>query len=140
MKKSVLGFVALGIAAICAPVWGHHGNAAYDEGKVVVLKSATVTKFAWANPHSIISFDAKGDEGKVEHWNAELGSPSALTNLGWTKSTLRPGDTITIYIHQAKTGNAVGRIDHIVLTDGSSLRDSAGGGDRGDYRRGGSEN
>jgi hypothetical protein len=127
------------MAAVCAPVWAHHGNAAYDESKVVVLKDATVTKFAWANPHSIISFDAKDDKGKLEHWNAELGSPSALTNLGWTKSSVRPGDVIAVYIHQAKTGNPVGRIDHIVLGDGSSLRDSSGGGDRGDYKRGGSE-
>src|SRR5690242_2478989 len=136
MKKAVVGFVALSMAAVCAPVLAHHGNAAYDESKLVVLKDATVTKFAWANPHSIITFDTKDDKGKVEHWAAELGSPSALTNLGWTKSSLRPGDTIAVYIHQAKTGNPVGRIDHIVLEDGSSLRDSAGGGARGDYKRG----
>lgn len=139
MKKSLVGFVAVSVAALCAPAFAHHGNAAYDESKVVVLKAATVTKFAWANPHSIISFDAKDDEGKIAHWNAELGSPSALTNIGWTKSSVRPGDTITVYIHQAKTGNPVGRIDHIILADGSSLRDSSGGGDRGDYKRG-SEN
>jgi len=141
MKKSVLGLVSLAsVLVLCVPVLAHHGNAAYDESKVVVLKGATVTKFAWANPHSIISFDAKDDQGKVEHWNAELGSPSALTNLGWTKSSVQPGDLITVYIHQTKTGNPVGRIDHVVLADGSALKDSSGGGDRGDYKRGGSDN
>ena len=140
MRQPVLGFVLLSMAAVCVPVFAHHGNAAYDESKVVILKGAIVTKFAWANPHSIISFDAKDDEGKLEHWNAELGSPSALTNIGWTKASLHPSDTITVYIHQAKTGNPVGRIDHIVLGDGSSLRDSSGGGDRGDYKRGNSDN
>ena len=136
MNKFVARFVALvAVIALCAPVWAHHGNAAYDESKVVILKGATVTKFAWANPHSIITFDARDDKGKVEHWAAELGSPSALTLIGWTKASVQPGDTITVYIHQSKTGNPVGRIEHIVLSDGSSLRDSSGGGDRGDYKR-----
>lgn len=136
MNKFVARFVSLvAVIALCAPVWAHHGNAAYDESKIVILKGATVTKFAWANPHSIITFDAKDDKGKVEHWAAELGSPSALTLIGWTKASVQPGDTITVYIHQSKTGNPVGRIEHIVLSDGSSLRDSSGGGDRGDYKR-----
>jgi hypothetical protein len=54
MKMSVAAFVSLaGLIALSTPVWSHHGNAAYDESKVVVIKDATVTKFAWANPHSI---------------------------------------------------------------------------------------
>jgi len=135
MKNALVGFVSLAsVLALCVPVLAHHGNIAYDESKTVVLKGATVTKFAWANPHSIITFDAKDDKGGLVHWAAELGSPSALTNIGWTKVSVQPGDVITVYIHQSKTGNPVGRIDHIVLPDGSQLRDSAGGGDRGDAK------
>ena len=130
---SVLGLVAL---AVALPMFAHHGNVAYDESKEVVLKGATVTKFAWANPHSIITFDVKNDKGSVAHWAGELGSPSALSLLGWTKASVQPGDVITVYIHQAKTGNPVGRIAHIVLSDGTELKDSSGGGDRGDYKRG----
>ena len=137
MKMNLLaGFMLAAILAICSPAYAHHGNAAYNQD-TVVLKNATVTKFAWVNPHSIITFDAKDDTGKDVHWAAELGSPSALGLIGWTKASIQPGDTITVYIHQAKTGNPVGRIDHIVLADGSSLRDSAGGGDRGDKSKGG---
>lgn len=137
MKTRLIGFFSLvGVLALCLPIFAHHGNVAYDESKTVVLKGATVTKFAWANPHSIITFDAKDDKGELAHWAAELGSPSALTNIGWTKVSVQPGDVITVYIHQSKTGNPVGRIDHIVLPDGSQLRDSSGGGDRGDYKRG----
>src|SRR5690348_8507302 len=102
MNKFLTAVISLaGVLAICGSVWAHHGNAAYDESKVVVLKSATVTKFAWANPHSIITFDAKEENGKMAHWAAELGSPSALTLLGWTKVSVQPGDEITVYIHQS---------------------------------------
>jgi hypothetical protein len=136
MKTRLVAFFSLaGILAVCLPIFAHHGNVAYDESKMVVLKGATVTKFAWANPHSIITFDVKDDKGNLAHWAAEMGSPSALTLIGWTKASVQPGDAITVYIHQSKTGNPVGRIDHIVLADGTSLRDSSGGGDRGDYKQ-----
>ena len=134
MNTRFVAFCSLvGLFAVCLPMLAHHGAVAYDESKEVVLKGATVTKFAWANPHSIIQFDVKDDSGKVAHWAGELGSPSAITLQGWTKASVQPGDVITIYIHQAKTGNPVGRISHVVLADGTQLRDSAGssGGARG---------
>ena len=135
--KTKLGafFLIAAVLAVCSPMWAHHGNAAYDS-KQVMLKNATVTNFLWANPHSIITFDVKDDKGKSVRWAAELGSPSALGLIGWTKVSVQPGDIITVYVHASKTGNPVGRIDHIVLADGSSLRDSAGGGGKGDPKEG----
>ena len=122
MKTKVLTFFLLaGVLAVCLPVSSRHGNAAYDESKDVVLKDATVTKFAWANPHCLVSFDVKDDKGNVAHWVGELGSPSALTLVGFTKASVQPGDVITIHIHQSKVNNVVGRISRIVFSDGTSL-------------------
>jgi hypothetical protein len=95
-----------------------------------------VTSLSWQNPHTIVQFDTKDEHGAPMHWAAELGSPSALSLIGWSKTSLTPGDVITVYIHQAKTKNPVGRIEHIVLADGSTLRDSGGGGGNGDGRGG----
>ena len=134
MKTKLIAFFSLaGVLAICSPIYAHHGNAAYDM-KEVILKSATVTTFAWANPHTLITFDVKDDKGNLVHWAGELGSPSALTNLGWTKASVHPGDVITIYIHKSKMGSPVGRIAHIALADGTELKDSSGGGDASDYK------
>jgi len=116
----VVGFLMLGI-----PLFAHHGNVAYDTSKAVVLKGATVTKFVWANPHTFIMFDVKDDKGNVLHWSGEAGSPSALRLLGWSQSSIAAGDTITVYIYQSKTGNPVGRLNKIVLADGTELKDSA---------------
>jgi hypothetical protein len=127
------------VLAVSTPAFAHHGNAAY-ESTVTELKNATVTGMAWANPHTIVQFDVKNDKGEPVHWSAELGSPSALSLIGWSKTSLMPGDVITVYIHQAKTKNPVGRIEHVVLADGSQLRDSsgaAGNGDAGDPGGGG---
>jgi hypothetical protein len=138
--RLVIGSLLAGVLAVCLPMFAHHGNAAYDMNEVE-LKSATVTDFLWANPHTIITFDTKDENGKVLHWAGELGSPSALANLGWSKASIAKGDVITVYIHQSKTGNPVGRITHIELADGTTLSDSGGAGARGGRggRGGGSE-
>ena len=115
----------LAVVGLCAPLIAHHGNVAYDTSKAVLLQGATVTKFVWANPHTVIQFDVKDDKGAVVHWAGEAGSPSALRLLGWSQSSLQPGDTITVYIYAAKSGQPVGRLNKIVLADGTQLKDSA---------------
>ena len=126
MKSKRVTSIALVVAllAVCAPLFAHHGNVAYDEGKMVVLKDATVTRLVWANPHCLILFDVKDDKGKVVHWAMEGGSPSALSNVGWNRNSLQPGDAISVYMHQSKLGTPSGRLNHIVRSDGSLLKDS----------------
>jgi len=146
MKKWLVLFVFIaGILIIGLPVSAHHGNAAFSD-KVTEFKNVTVTKFAWANPHCLVEFDAKDAKGKVVNWSAETGSPEALRLTGWSKGSLRPGDMITIYVHTAKTGAPAGRLTKIVLADGSTLGDTQGnavppisGGGSGRGGRGGSE-
>jgi hypothetical protein len=132
MNTRLVAFLSLaGLSLVCLPVSAHHGAAAYDESKEVVLKNASVTKFTWANPHTIIEFDVRDDKGSLTHWAGELGSPSAISVQGWNKASIQTGDSLTIYIHQSKTGNPVGRISRVVLADGTQLKDSSGTSGRG---------
>jgi hypothetical protein len=124
-KLGIVSALAVVLFAAGGTMFAHHGNVAYDTSKAVVLKDATVTKFVWANPHSFIMFDVKDDNGNVVHWAGEAGSPSALGLLGWKASSLNPGDEITVYIYQSKTGHPVGRLNKVVTSDGKELRDSA---------------
>jgi hypothetical protein len=117
------------VLSVCGPLFAHHGAAAYAD-KIVVLKDATVTKFLWANPHTILQFDVKDDKGDIVHWAGEAGSPSAIGLLGWNRNSAQPGDVITVYIYPAKSGNPVGRLNKVVFADGKTLRDSQLGGDK----------
>jgi hypothetical protein len=127
LKLQLRTFLAslVGFFIVCVPVFAHHGSNAYDTTKAVVFKGATVTKYLWANPHVIISFDVKDDKGNVQHCNAEAGTPTTVALAGWTKTSVQPGDVISVYLFQSKTGNPVGRLNKIVLADGTELRDSA---------------
>ena len=133
MRAKLLASVAF-IAAILAvgvPAFAHHGAAAYDMTKPAVLKDAVVTKFAWINPHAIIGFDATDEKGEGLHWTAEIGSPAAVALVGWNRATLKPGDMITAYVWQSKKGLPVGRLNKIIMPDGTVMRDSQTGADNG---------
>jgi Family of unknown function (DUF6152) len=138
MKNKLVAVCVLGAAllAACGTLLAHHGNVAY-ENKIVEFKQATVTKFLWSNPHSLIDFDAKDAKGNVVHWVCETASPEALKLIGWSKASIGPGDVITVYMYVAKNGNPAGRLNKIVLPDGTTLHDTQLGGDAGnksDYR------
>lgn len=97
-----------------APVFAHHGNAAYDETKEVTLKG-TVTEFDWANPHAQIYFDVKDAKGNVVHWGCETLSPGKLVRAGWSKEAVKPGDQITIVLVAAKNGAPVGFLHKLTI-------------------------
>jgi len=113
-----------GLPTVCGSLLAHHGSASYKTDKVVVLKQATVTKFVWANPHAMLLFDVKDEKGNILHWAGEAGSPSAVRAFGWNKNSLQPGDVITVQLYPSKFESNVGRLEKIVLADGTTLKDS----------------
>ena len=131
MKSHVLATRVLSLAlltTVSAPASAHHGNAAYAD-EITEFKQATVTKFAWANPHTLINFDAKDEKGNVVHMVVETAAPQALRLIGWERTSVMPGDVITVFMYVAKNGNPAGRLQKIILADGSELRDTQLGGD-----------
>jgi Family of unknown function (DUF6152) len=131
----VTSMLGLGLLAIGTdPARAHHGNAAYDD-KITEFKQATVTKFSWANPHALIDFDATDATGKMVHVVVETAAPQALRLIGWTKTSVMPGDVITVRMYLAKNGNPAGRLQKIILADGSELHDTQLGGDAGGKTR-----
>ena len=133
MKTRLLVTVVLlaGLAAIATPTFAHHGAAAFDMSKPVVLKNATVTEFLWINPHPLIKADFKNDKGEVEHWTMEMGSTVSAQLLGWTRTSLAFGDVVTLYVWQAKTKVPVGRFNKVEFSDGTVMRDTQTGADDG---------
>ena len=125
----VTGMLSVGLlTTMSAPTFAHHGNAAYAD-EITEFKQAMVTKFAWANPHTLINFDATDAKGNVVHMVVETAAPQALRLIGWAKTSVNPGDVVTVRMYVAKNGNPAGRLQKIVLADGSELRDTQLGGD-----------
>ena len=137
MTARLLVRFVLGLSVLTAgstAVLAHHGNAAYDD-KITEFKNAKVTQFAWANPHALINFDAVDAKGATVHMVVETAAPQALRLIGWSKTSLAAGDVITVRMYVSKNGNPAGRLNKIILADGSELHDTQLGGDEGGKSR-----
>lgn len=121
-KLNGLSALTLGLFLVFAsvPVFAHHSMSAYDSGRSVTLK-ATITNFSWTNPHVQIQFDVRDDNGNVVPWMAECPSPSRLSRGGWSESTLKTGDQVTITGNPAKDGAKEMRLDSVTLADGQQM-------------------
>ncbi len=129
--KLITVFATLaGLLAVCSPMFAHHGSASYDDSKAVVLKNVTVTKVNWGNPHTLLLFDAKDDQGNVRHWVAEANAGSAISASGWTRTAIQPGDTVTVVLYAARNGQPIGRVGKVVLANGKEFGDGSLIGDR----------
>lgn len=133
MKTKLVTMAVLfaGLVSTVSPTLAHHGAAAFDMNAPVVLKDAVVTEFLWTNPHPLIKADFTDAKGTVEHWTMELGSTVSAQLIGWTRTTLQPGDKVTLYVWRAKTGATVGRFNKVDFPDGTTMRDTQRGGDDG---------
>jgi hypothetical protein len=116
-KLFLLMTLGAGLLLASGPVLAHHGGNLYDNTKTTVLKG-TITKFEWGNPHNQIFFDVTDDKGNVAHWVASTEPPAVMTEKGWTRKSLTPGDQVTAYVHAAKNGAPVGNLQKVVLADG----------------------
>jgi hypothetical protein len=113
-----LGAVAL--LALSGPLFAHHGRSNYDMTSTATVKGV-VTEFQWVNPHALILVDATGDNGKIEKWIAETNSPNTLSRQGWSRSTVKVGDQITLVGHRVKGGGYYINFSKIVFADGKEL-------------------
>jgi len=105
---------------LSVPLAAHHGAAALDTGREITLKG-TVTEWIWSNPHCFLMFDAKDDTGSVRNWTVETQNPTSMTQRGWSRTSFKVGDEVTVTIEPVKNGQPVGRILTAVRANGDKL-------------------
>jgi hypothetical protein len=130
MKALLISIGATAALAAALPALAHHSFAAqYDPAKPVTL-SGKVTKVEWTNPHARFYMAVKGDDGATTEWNLELASPNYLKRAGWSSTSLKQGDEVTVEGSLARSGANMANARAVTLADGQRVfaRSSADGG------------
>ena len=123
MNRRMFGTLAMAVSAllVSASALAHHGRGLiYDANKETTVKGA-ITEYVWSNPHvqiSIQGVDAKGARGQ---WLLEASSTGVLSQRGWTRKSLKPGDMVTITFHPGLKGSPTGDLLKVVFADGKEL-------------------
>ena len=125
MIRAVVTAVVSALALLSAvTVQAHHSNVAYEVTKVITV-TGVVKEFQWVNPHTwlhIVVDDGKG--GKVV-WVAEGRAPGILSRAGWSRSSLKAGETVTVDMSPAKDGTRTSIIARVTKADGTILSNQA---------------
>jgi len=122
-KQTLVVLFILGLLAAFAGVASaHHSVAGFDSTKEVVLKG-TVAQFIWRNPHVLLEWDVKDENGKVTRWSGEMNSPTSMIQVGMNRNSMKPGDEVLVTIHPSKTNNPLAVITKVTGTDGKMIVD-----------------
>ena len=120
-KTLIILSAIAGLIMAAVPVLAHHSFAAEFDPNQPITMSGVVTKVEWLNPHTHFYIDVKDENGKVVNWDLETGSPNALARRGWTRNSLKIGDSVKVEAFRAKDGSSLASARTVTLSDGRKV-------------------
>jgi Family of unknown function (DUF6152) len=117
-------FLAMVFLLASAPLlMAHHSRAMFDMARNVTFQGV-VKDYDWRNPHShivvVVGADAK-DASTIGTWDIEASSTSVMVSEGWTRTTYKAGDPITVVAHPMKDGSHGALLFYVIRADGTRL-------------------
>ena len=119
MRLPLLAALAMVLAAASASA--HHSFAVHFVADKLITVRGTVDEFSFRNPHGVVLLTAKGDDGAAQHWKIETNSPNILRRRGWTETSIKPGDVVSIEGYPARDGSHFMRVYRVTYADGREL-------------------
>jgi len=112
---------ALALVLVAASASAHHSFAVHFVADKLITVRGTVDEFSFRNPHGVVLLTAKGDDGAAQHWKIETNSPNILRRRGWTETSIKPGDVVSIEGYPARDGSNFMRVYRVTYADGREL-------------------
>lgn len=130
-KVRILGALAAAVLLGQGAAQAHHSFAAFFDPAKIVKVTGKVTQFSFVNPHGVIAIEVPRAGGQPEKWQAETNAPVVLMRRGWTRDSLKPGETITLEGWASRDGRPYLRLRQAFRADGKPVGDLPfGQGDR----------
>jgi Family of unknown function (DUF6152) len=119
MKKKIFAPMLIAAVFVLAtkPAVGHHAFSSVFDAKQPIKLTGIVTKLEWQNPHTWFYFDVKDENGNVQNWGMEMGSPNLLVRAGWNRNSLKIGDVVTVEGFRSKDGRSRGNAQVVRLAN-----------------------
>jgi hypothetical protein len=115
-RCSIAGAAVLGVLS-GGRALAHHSFAMFDRSREMRVEGV-VRLFQWTNPHSWIQLLVTDAQGQTVEWSLEGGSPNILGRDGWKRTSLAPGDKVSVLIYPLKDGGAGGSFLEVHKDDG----------------------
>jgi hypothetical protein len=101
----------------------HHSRAMFDMTKNITLRGV-VTEYRWQSPHSHIVVKVAPDAANpaaARTWDVEASAIDLMITRGWTRTTYKAGDPITVVVHPDRNGAGLVLLFYAIQPDGKRL-------------------
>ena len=120
-----IGLITLAAALLQNSAVGHHAfSSEFDIDKPIQLRGV-ITGMEWVNPHTWLHMDAELEDGTIQQWMLEGGTPNTLLRAGLTRTILLPGTEIRVRGYASKDPDCIpkcrGSGRDITFADGRSI-------------------
>ena len=120
-RSKILAAMTFAAIVMAVPAHSHHAFAAEFDANRPVHFTGVVKRMQWTNPHAWIFVDVTEEDGTVEEWAIEAGTPVVLFRRGFTKDSLAPGTEIVVDGYRAKDGSRRANGRDLTFADGRTL-------------------
>ncbi|HVY65647.1 MAG TPA: DUF6152 family protein [Gammaproteobacteria bacterium] len=110
----------LAVLVPVGPAAAHHSFAVHFVGDKLIKVSGVVDEFSFRNPHGVLVLKTKKD-GAEEVWRIETNSPNVLRRRGWSETSIKHGDQVTVEGYPARDGSNSMRVYRVIYPDGHEL-------------------
>jgi hypothetical protein len=118
--KQIIAAILVIIASTSNAI-AHHSFASVFDENVPVDFVGTVTKIEWLNPHVWFYINVENDDGTIDNWAFEMGSPNRLQRNGWHRNSLTIGQEIIVSGSRARDDSMKAAVVTVILPGGQEM-------------------
>jgi len=125
VKRTVVTLIAVMGALLVAapPSLAHHSRAMFEVSRNVTYRGV-VDEYQWRNPHCHIVITVgtgAQDPSATGTWDIEASSINLMIAEGWSRTTYKVGEAVTIVAHPVKDGSKGALLFYAIMPDGTRL-------------------
>jgi DNA/RNA endonuclease YhcR with UshA esterase domain len=120
MKKLFFSGLSTALLSLAASLHAsaHHSFAAAYKMDEPISITGKIVNVRLTNPHSYFFLDVENEQGEIERWSFEAGTPSGMIRGGYTPQQFQEGDTVTINGFRARDASTNGMLTLLITDDG----------------------
>jgi hypothetical protein len=107
-------------ALMAAAAHAHHGAADYDVSREVTVDGA-VREWRWSSPHTWVMLTVTHADGKKDEWSGEGPPLQWAESRGWSKATLKAGETVRLVMYPSRREPHAGLVKRIERAGGNLI-------------------
>jgi len=112
--------ILLALVLFAVGLSAHHGSADYQTDRDITI-TGVVKEWRWTNPHTWVLLAVRNTAGGREEWQGEGPPLTWAAQRGWSSSTLRAGEEVSLVMYPSKRGERTGLVKRIRRAGGEVL-------------------